>query len=486
MNRRTFLKSSALAAGAGLLSRSSSPAWAQPLGANDAVRVAVIGINNKGAGHIKQLKKIPGARIVALCDVDPAVLAREVESLKQDKVNVFATTDARRLMDRPDIDAIVIATSNHWHALLTAWGCQAGKDVYVEKPVSHSVWEGRKMVEAAARYGRVVQAGTQTRSDRGILEFIPYLRAGHLGKVHSIHALFYKERESIGNRLPRYPKGLDYDLYSGPAPMEPLVRNELHYDWHWFWSTGNGDLGNIGIHVFDLARWLAGHESPPRRVLSLGGRFVIEDSGETPNSQLTIFDYPDVPIVLENRGLPSRPGSDTMDQVHGLRSGVIVKCDGGYFAGHRGGWVYDHDGRRMKAFPGDGGGGHMPNFIEAVRNRRPQDLAAPIEVGHASTSAPLMGNISYRLGRRGTLADARNALADQPFAREHLERFQKHLAAHGVNSEQPRLTLGPWIEVDREGDGISQVQNGDSAGLDRARFLLKETQRPPYVIPERV
>lgn len=486
MNRRTFLKSSIVVAGAGMAPGATLSTWAQPVGSNGDVRVAVIGFNRKGGDHIEQLLRLPGARIVALCDVDPQVLARRVDELKREKVKVFATTDARRIMDRSDVDAVVIATSNHWHALLTVWACQAGKDVYVEKPVSHSVWEGQKMAEAASRYGSVVQAGTQARSDPGLEDFVEYVRSGALGRMHSIHALFYKRRESIGQELPWYPDWLDYDMYCGPAPMEPLVRDELHYDWHWFWSTGNGDLGNIGIHVFDIARWIAGHESSPRRVLSLGGRFVIEDSCETPNTQLTVFDYPEVPIVHEIRGLPNKPGSDTMDHVHGLRSGVVVRCEGGVFAGRSGGWVYDHKGKRLKSFPGDGGGGHMANFIEAVRSRRTQDLAAPIEVGHASNSPPLIGNIAYRLGRRASLDEARGSLAPIPVAGELLENTARHLARHGVGLDQPNLVLGPWIELPGGEPGIAAVEGGDKTTLDQARYLLKGTQRRPYVIPDNV
>ena len=484
MHRRTFLKTAATALGAGLTSRFAPAAQAQPFGANDAVRVAVAGINNKGADHILELLKLPGVRIAALCDVDPRILAREVGLLTAKNITVFATTDVRRVLERSDVDALVIASPNHWHALQSVWACQAGKDVYVEKPVSHGVWQGRQMVEAAAKYRRIVQAGTQMRSDIAMPQVIAWLREGHLGKIQWVHSLCYKLREPIGRRLPWYPDWLDYDHFCGPAPMAPLVRNKLHYDWHWRWDTGNGDLANIGIHEFDVARWVAGDPGPPRRILSLGGRFLLDDSGQTPNTQLTVFDYAPIPIILENRGLSAKPGVTYLDQVAGVRQGIYIQCEGGYFAGRYGGWCYDRDGKRVKEFPGDGGAGHLGNFIAAVRSRRSEDLAAPIETGHVSTSTCLFGNISYRLGRPATLDEARRALEGKEPATHALEAMQKHLAVHGVDLQQPRLNLGPWLQIDGAHDEVAAVEGSDAAALERARYLVHEVERPPYAIPQ--
>jgi predicted dehydrogenase/AraC-like DNA-binding protein len=277
VDRRSFLRTASVALGAGLATRLTPSTWAKPLGANDDVRVAVIGLRSKGSEHIKQLLDLSGVRIVALCDVDPLVLWREVAKLKEKQINVFAATDAREIFDRSDVDAVVIATSNHWHALLTVWACQAGKDVYVEKPVSHTVWEGRKMVEAADTYKRIVQAGTQYRSDVAIPEAIAYLNEGHVGKMLAAHTTIYKRRESIGKKLPWYPDWLDYDMFCGPTPAVPLERDRIHYDWHWMWRTGNGELGNNGVHVLDIARRFAGHDGLPSRVMSLGGRYLVDD-----------------------------------------------------------------------------------------------------------------------------------------------------------------------------------------------------------------
>jgi predicted dehydrogenase len=490
MHRRAFLGFSAAAAGAGLASPLMRSARAQPMGANNAVRIAVIGLNGQAFGnstHIRLLTEIPGVRLVGVCDVDPRILAREVEKLKtiEGQGPVFATTDARKIMERSDIDAITIATCNHWHALLTVWACQAGKDVYVEKPVSHTVWEGRKMIEAAAKYGRVVQAGTQRRSDFGWADVIQYLKEGHLGKIRWIHGLNFKLRDPWKRKLPWYPDWLDYDMYCGPAPMTPLEREKLHYDWHFSWATGNGDLANLGVHQMDIARWISGLTMPPRRVLSLGGRFLKDDASETPNTQVTIFDYDGLPFLFENRGLPAKPGVRYQDQVRGLRQGLIVQCEGGYYAGDRGGAAYDNKGAQIKKFPGEGGRFHMKNFVDTVRSRRTRDLAAPIEIGHGSTASCLYGNISYRVGRASRFDAARKALEGIAPAVDALDRMKEHLAVNGVDLEKQPLTLGRWLQIDGA-DGIAGVESGDESELARARYLLRETHRPPYVIPEEV
>jgi predicted dehydrogenase len=243
MNRRGFLKSSAALLGTSLVARAATgpaKADARPIGANGDIRVAIIGVGRKGSQLVENVLQVRGARLVAICDVDPRTLAQQREELAKKNVTLFARTEVREVLARPDVDAVVIASPNHWHALHTVWACQAGKDVYVEKPVSHNPWEAVQMSRAARRHGRVVQVGTQMRSDVAIPQVIDYLRRGELGKIQWIHALCYKYREGIGRRLPWYPDWLDYDQFCGPAPLVPLVRNELHYDWHWFWATGNG------------------------------------------------------------------------------------------------------------------------------------------------------------------------------------------------------------------------------------------------------
>ena len=483
LSRRKFLQTTAVAVGAGLCAGALPRAWARPLGANDAVRVGVVGLGRKGVDHLEKLRQMAGVRIAAVCDVDPRVLAAQVEFLRKENIEAFATTDARRLFERADVDAVMIVSPNHWHALHTVWACEAGKDVYVEKPVSHSVWEGVQMTRAAKRHGRVVQAGTQMRSDIAMPEIVQYLREGRLGRILWVHSLCYKSRDGIGRRLPWYPDWLDYDMFCGPAPVVPLVREELHYDWHWYWDTGNGDLANIGIHEFDVGRWLGGHDGAPRRILSLGGRFAFDDAGETPNTQVTVFDYAGAPVILENRVLPAKPGVKYMDHRYGVRQGVVVQCENGYYAGRYGGAFYDRTGRKLKSVTGDGGANHLANFFAAVRSRSSAQLAAPLETGRVSTSTCLYGNVSYRLGAPATLAQARSALGDIAPAGEVLDSLGLHLGAHGIDLNTPALTLGPWLEVDA---GLSDVTavSGPAERLAQARHLLKGTPRPPYALAE--
>lgn len=488
LTRKAFMKETSFAAaGFGLAAHVPLSVWAKPLGANDDIRVAVVGVRSRGMDLIiKDLSKVEGVRLVAVCDVDSRILNKQVEQLKDRTTPVKTYTDVRKLLEDQEMDVAVIATPNHWHALITVWACQAGMDVYVEKPVSHNVWEGRKMVEAARKYNRIVQVGTNARSNRDIPEVIQYIKEGNLGKILWVHALWYKMRDSIGFVQPYYPDWLDYDLFCGRAPMVPLTRQELHYDWHWKWDTGNGDLCNLGNHLFDVARWIAGIDVPPQRVMSLGGRFVVDDAGETPNTQLTVFDYPEIPIIMENRGLPMKPGTRTMDNCRGIREGVIVQCEHGYFAGYHGGWLWDNNGQRIKQFASGGGESHMQNFIDCVRTRKTRNLRAPIETGHISTSSCLYGNISYRLGKHASVEHIRKTLGNYPLAHETFARIEEHLVTHKVDPKKTPFTLGPWVTVDAQQEKITAVEGADKITLSQANFFLKDTYRPPYIIPEKV
>ncbi|MHC4495104.1 MAG: Gfo/Idh/MocA family protein, partial [Planctomycetota bacterium] len=389
-SRRTFFKSTALAG--------ASLATSRVLGANNDIRVAVIGLGNKGGQHVKVFRSMRGCRVTALCDVDPKRLVEKLDPF-DDKKAIFATTDLRRVIDRKDVDVVVIATCNHWHGPASVWSCQAGKDVYVEKPVSHSLREGSVMVAAARKYDRIVQAGTQYRSDHGLRAAAEYIKQGKIGKMLWGHVLWYERRGSIGKKAPWVPDWLDYDLYCGPAPVEPLTRDRLHYDWHWVWSTGDGDLANSGIHAFDVCRMLAGYDHLPERSFCVGERFAVDDTGQTPNTQLTVLDYEPAPIIIENRNLPTSKGQRSMDQLKGVREGVIFQCEHGYFGGFRaGGWVLDNNGKKIKQFKGDGGSDHHANFIDAVRQRKSEVLNAPIRQGHISSAVCHLGNLSFRLG----------------------------------------------------------------------------------------
>ena len=450
-------------------------------GSNQDIRLAVIGLGGKGRGHTRMLLKFPGARLTALCDVDPQRLAEQVAAAKEAGVTVAGATDPRRILERADVDAVVIATPNHWHAVLTAWACRAGKDVYVEKPVSHSLGEGPRMLAAAARHGRIVQSGTQYRSDEGIRAATAWIREGHIGRPRSAHVAWYEYRPGIGRATPPRPTGLDDDLYCGPAPADPLTRPKLHYDWHWFWSTGDGDLGNSGVHPIDACRMMAGLTGLPRRVRCLGGRFGVDDAAETPNTQLTLVDYPGLPMLVENRNLPAKAGQRAMDAFRGIREGFALDCEGGSFVGLKGGGViYDREGKRLRQFPGEGGGRHLANFLDAVRSRRGGDLNAPLAEGHASSAVCHLGNLSWRLGREDALAACREAVRPHAGAAELVDQLAGHLRANQLDLGQARFRIGPWLEVAPETGALTAVGGASAAELAAARQLAEGRWRAPY------
>ncbi len=486
MKRRTFLKTAAAAGAHFAAATLPAPARAAPAGANDAIRIGIIGLGIMGGTHFKRLTKRKDVRVAAICDVDPRAIARVLKEADPALPAPFTCTDAREIMTRRDVDAIVIASPNHWHALQAVWGCQAGKDVYVEKPMSHTVWEGRKVVEAAEKYGRMVQVGTQYRSETGLAAGIDYVRSGQLGKLKHVLAVGYSSRKGSARHTPWYPDFLDYNLYCGPAPMIPLKRAELHWEWHLWWTTGNGWLGNNGAHILDIARRFAGKDAPPRRVLGLGGRYGPDYFDQTPNTQMAIYDYGDVPVIYDGRSLPTRSGTTVLDQMKGLRVGVVAQCEGGYAAGLVGCAAYDPAGKLIKNFGGDGGRGHMDNFLAAVRSRRAADLAAPPIAGHVTAAMCHYGNISLRVGGAAEPAVVARELEPIPAAAETGRSLLQHLAANGIDLAKHPLTLGPWLEIDPATDAITQVSSHDEAALARARYLLHEVQRPPFVIPEAV
>ncbi|MCZ7636988.1 MAG: Gfo/Idh/MocA family oxidoreductase [Verrucomicrobia bacterium] len=345
-SRRQFLKRS-LGAGLALslprrsFSADSPPASRSP---NERIRVAVIGLGDTtavggvgGRGHqlIPRIREVPNVQITALCDVDRAFLEREAQPFRDRGETVATHVDLRRVLDDPTIDVVVVALPNHWHALATVWACQAGKDVYVEKPLAHTIWEGRQMVAAARQHGRMVQVGTQNRSSPLLRQVFTDLQRGELGAIRLARALVYRARDGLGtvNAPTPVPATVDYDLWCGPVPTAPLMRRQLHYEWHWFWATGNGEIGNNGPHAIDLCRWALGQDQAPPHVLSVGGRFAFNDCGETANTHLTFLGYQPAPILCEIRNVRAAAGPDAMGRYRGRSGGVIIDCEGGYFAG---------------------------------------------------------------------------------------------------------------------------------------------------------
>jgi len=402
LNRRNFLKNAGaagLASGPFLkfTSRASSP--------NDTINVAVIGIRSRGAAHYKQLDKIANVNVVTLCDVDERLFAKALKDLGS-KNKVKTETDLRRVFDDKSVDAVSIATPDHWHALATIWACQAGKDVYVEKPASHNIWEGRKMVEAARRYNRIVAVGLQSRSNPAIQSAIKFLHEGGIGEVYLARGLCFKPRDTIGKVADSpCPPGVDYDLWLGPAKHRPFNENHFHYNWHWFWEYGCADLGNQGPHQMDIARWALGKHQYPQTIKCVGGHFAFDDDQETPNTQAATFEYGDGKLLeFEVRGLYTNDeaGEQIGNLFYGTKGWMQLNGDGWKtFFGRKNepGPSMSVNGSNPMDLSGSGDGGHFGNFIKAVRARDGKLLNCDIEEGHRSTALCHLANISYRLRR---------------------------------------------------------------------------------------
>ncbi len=427
---------------------------------------------------------MPGVRIVALCDVDKTIVERQAAELNAANSSIAVYSDLRRVYDDPTVDAVLVATPNHWHALATVWACQAGKDVYVEKPVSYNIWEGQQMVAAARKYGRIVQAGTQARSSSALREAFAWVQQGNLGPIRYARIILYRQRSSIGKTTQPtpVPATVDYDLWCGPAEPRPLRRKQLHYDWHWAWPTGSGEMGNNGVHYIDLCRWAMKLETAAPRVMSIGGRFGFDDDGETPNTQVAFLDYQPGAIYCEIRGLPENKASKTMDSFLNTKVGVILQCEGGYFAGaHLTGTAYDPQGKAIKTFGpipwAEMDGGHMANFIEAVRSRKASMLHAEIREGHLSAACCHQVNISHRLGRIGASGSVLEQVAVNPVFADAVSRYREHLRANEVNFTATEV-LGPMLTYDT---GLERF-TGDSAA--EANALVTRNYRQPFVVPQ--
>ena len=505
ITRRQLLKTTLAAAGgaAAGLALPACKAFGRVVGANDTVNVAIIGLHGRGQAHLWNVLKGKGFRLAALCDLDPTVLAASVKTAKEKGAKDFDTyADARKILERADIDALTIATPNHWHSLLGIWACQAGKDVYVEKPVSHSVWEGRQLVNAARKHERMVQTGTQGRANPDVIAAGQWLRAGNLGNIRYAQTFCYKPRLSIGKvGHGDIPAGLDYDLWCGPRAVKPLTRQNLHYDWHWIYDYGNGDIGNTVIHEADQARLLLGYESLSRNVMSVGGRLGYEDNGETPNTQLIYHEYDGAPIICEVRGLPKgteyqsrNAWTRNMDRpdcfVNRSGIGVIVTCEGGQLVLEEGGLfirALDTKGKVIKELqtddngaPGWGKGDHF-NFStwqQAIRSRKATDLASDILQGHLSSALCHAGMISYRLGKTRPAGEIRDEIKSNTLAAERFDAMKEHLVRNGVDLDRTQLAVGPWLKVDSAAERF--VDN------EAANAMLRDSYREPFVVPETV
>ncbi len=459
LSRRGFLAGSLAAAGAGLLpvrrvAQAKDAPSGRVIGANEKVRVAVAGFNGRGSGHISAYTGMKDVELAYLVDPDSRLFGANIKRvLDKTGREPQALQDIRRVLDDKTIDAISIAAPNHWHSLMTIWACQAGKHVYVEKPLSHNLREGRVAVEIARRYNRVVQHGTQTRSERGMIKALTALRAGKFGKIRVARALCYKGRPSIGfkpNGSP--PAEVDFNLWLGPAPEQPYHENLVHYNWHWFWDTGNGDIGNQGVHQMDVALWGLGEPGLPKNALSLGGRFGYEDQGQTPNTQLAFFDYGDAQLIFEVRGLPT-------ERFHPAAGGAsnVFHCEDGTLVGEK---FYPTGSDKPAPIPDveikpGPGGEHFGNFIAAVRSGKASDLNAPVERGHYSSALCHLANASYRTGEKVPFNPKTRAFGDNKEAYETLARMEEHLAGkNGLKLEEINYQLGRRLTIDAESETV--------------------------------
>ncbi len=387
LDRRLFLGASASA----LSALTARGAAGRP---GEKIVLAVLGVNGRGAGLLRGFSSFPDVEIAYVCDPDENVIPRALKSIHPQHRRVpRVVKDLRTVLADRDVHAVVIATPDHWHALATVWACQASKDVYVEKPVSHNLIEGRRMVQAARKHKRVVQVGTQRRSAPHVARAVELVRSGKLGKVPFARAWIAGNRKTIGRKADApVPAKVDYDLWQGPAPTRAFNPNRFHYNWHWHWDYGTGELGNNGIHGLDVARWALGLDAP-LRITSGGGKFFYDDDQQTPDTQVATFDFANASLVWEHR-IWSRTG------IAGEGFGIILYGEKGTLVFDRKGWhIEDGVGEVAKATDkaGEMEKAHLRNFLDRVRDRKLP--AADVEEGHKSTRLCHLGNIAFRLGR---------------------------------------------------------------------------------------
>lgn len=493
--RRQFLHDSlvaaaaaATAAGSGkLFAAENNLAASTPKSPNEKLRFLICGVNGQGNGHIKNLLDASNsgqADIVAICDVDETVGNKrcdEVAAKTGTRPKYYK--DCREALDNKEIDCISAAVPNHWHALLAIWAMQAGKDVYTEKPACYNIAEGQRMVEAARKYNRICQIGTQSRSMPGTIKAIDYVRSGKIGEVKVARGVCYKPRGSIGPKGEYdVPTSIDYNLWTGPAPFHEKSRyntdkGPVHYNWHWFWDYGNGDIGNQGIHEMDVARWGLGVNGSANGVIAYGGRFGYEDAGETPNTLNVVLDYGAKTLVFETRGLTKVPFTKLKD----INIGVVFEGTEGYVVmdTYTTGHAFDKEGKKLQSFSGGSYPMHHANFIKAVYSRNKDELNCDVLEGVRSASLVHLANICYRLGEKvptEELANRLKAIKMSDNAQDTLDRVVEHLAANDVKLDSRTMfQCGQYLQFDPE--------TASFTGNDQANAMLGREYRAPFVVP---
>lgn len=474
LNRRNFIAGT-LAAG---VTTSLSARTLRAANANNEINLGFVSCGGRAGQLMGQFSKVDGVNIAGLCDVDEKRLGLAKERFPKAQ----SWIDLRDLIASDSIDAVVIATCNHWHCLAAIWAMQAGKDVYVEKPLSHSQWEGRQTVAAARKYGKICQIGTQQRSDPMQAEIKRFLHEEKaLGEIKAARVNRYGIRPSIGKRKTPLPieKNVAYDLWLGPAQDEPIFREKLHYDWHWDWNTGSGEMGNWGVHVLDDVRNNVFRDSValPHRVFGGGGRIALNDAGQTPNVHFCYFDTGSIPVVIGLSNLPEKPGAKKSPQHPGPSSGYIAYCEGGRYEGRRGrGEAYDSDGKLIKSFNGNGDVKHQSNFIDAVRKQDRSILNAEVAVGNDSTGWCNLANVAFRAGREFTYEAASKVDLDQ--WQVLIGEMDEHVKAHKLALDSDPIRLSPMLELDPKTEQFV----GEHAS--RANPLLTRQYRKGYELPD--
>ena len=466
--------------------------------ANGNIRIGIIGFNAQGWGHLQNYLpggrgKLDGAVLAAICDVDDTVLARGRDAANKAGLKVEEYKDYRKLLESKNVDAVVLAPPNHQHSIMTIAALQAGKDVYVEKPLSHNIWEGRQAVEAARKYSKnIALIGTQNRSSEQIMNAIAYLRAGKLGKIKWVTGTCYKPRDSIGlhtgpQQVPASIGEKGYDLWTGPAQLVQPTRNgpkgTVHYDWHWFWNYGGGDISNQGIHQMDVARWMLGGKGLPKDVMSFGGRFGYRDDAETPNTLVSVMNYDEAPLIFEVRGLGRKKGMRAMDVYRKSSVGVVVQCEHGYInvAENGAAVAYDNDGKKLEAFEGSDNGAHRKNWIKALQSRKVAH--GILEEGHYSTALCHLANISYLVGAEKANAQLADAVGSNLATKDAYWRMVDHLKGNDVDLDASKPTVGPLLKVDGKREMLVHAEQVVTDAANNSP-IRKRVGRGEFTIPE--
>lgn len=437
------------------------------------LRVAVVGVNGRGMDHVRGYLDKADSSVVAICDADEAAIGKAMKAVEQKNGKAPKYyQDFRKLIEDKEVDVVSIATPNHWHALMAIWAMEHGKDVYVEKPVSHNVWEGRRIVEIARANKKICQTGTQVRSQPGVRSAIKALHEGLIGQVDLAIGLCYKTRNSIGKAKSPFtvPKSINFDLWCGPAANSPITRQRLHYDWHWVWNTGNGDLGNQGIHQMDVARWGLNQNALAPKIFSVGGRIGYSDDGETANTHVSVFDYGTSTLIFEVRGLKTAA-------FKGATVGNVFVGEKGYLviAGYNNCVFFDKQGEKIKEFKG--GADHYSNFLAAVRSRKHEDLNADILEGHLSSGLCHLGNISHRLGKPEVIGAKLEDLDGSRGMKDCLSRLQAHLQENKIDLATTPLTVGRRLKL----DPMTEKFIGDT----EANYMLSREYRKGFEVPNK-